>query len=71
MHMIENLNNLPELRYLRVSDNYISEKYEKIYVEILHKNYNIISLVLNGNRLSLSGLRGIKKIIDRNLKAYE
>jgi Leucine-rich repeat (LRR) protein len=69
--MIENLNNLPELRYLRVSDNYISEKYEKIYVEILHKNYSIISLVLNGNRLSLSGLRGIKKIIDRNLKAYE
>jgi hypothetical protein len=69
--MIENLNNLPELRYLRVSENYISEKYEKIYVEILHKNYNIISLVLNGNRLSLSGLRGIKKIIDRNLKAYE
>lgn len=40
-------------------------------MDLLHKNYNIISLVLNGNRLSLSGLRGIKKIVDRNLKAYE
>ena len=71
MHLIENVNSLSELRYLRVSDNYISEKYEKIYAELLHKNQTLISLSLQGNRLSLSGLKAIKKIIDKNMKEYE
>ena len=71
MHIVENVNNFPVLRYLKVSDNYISEKYEKIYAEQLHKNTNLISLNLHGNRLSLSGLKTIKKIIDKNLKEYE
>lgn len=70
MHLIENLNSLSELRYLKAADNYVSEKYEKIYIDMLQKNYTLISLALGGNRLSLSGLKGIKKIIDRNLKAY-
>lgn len=71
MHMVESLNWLPELRHLRAADNYISEKYEKIYVDLMQKNHTLISLVLTGNRLSLSGLKGIRKVIDRNLKAYE
>ena len=54
-----------------MSENYISEKYQKIYAELLQKNSTLISLNLHGNRLSLSGLRAIKKIIDKNLKEYE
>jgi hypothetical protein len=53
-----------------VADNYISEKYEKIYAEILIKNHTLIMLNLQGNRLSLSGLKAIKKIIDKNLKDF-
>lgn len=70
MHLVENVNLLPELKQLRISDNYISEKYEKIYVDLLQKNYTLIGLALTGNRLSLSGLKGIKKIIERNLKVF-
>lgn len=71
MHLVESLVYLPELRYLRASDNYVSEKYEKIYVELLQKNHTLISLALAGNRLSLSGLKGIRKVVERNLKAFE
>lgn len=38
---------------------------------MLQKNNSLINLALAGNRLSLSGLRSIKKVIDRNLKIYE
>ena len=62
---------LPELRYLKANDNYISEKYEKIYAELLDKNHVLISLSLQGNRLSLGGLKAVKKPIDRNLKNYQ
>ncbi len=65
------MNNLPEIKNIKFADNYISEKYEKIYVELLSKNSTLISLAVQGNRLSLSGVKGIKKIIDRNLKNYE
>lgn len=71
MHIVENLQFLTELKYLKVADNYISEKYEKIYIDLLHKNLSLINLGLGGNRLSLSGLKGIKRIIDRNLKSFE
>lgn len=27
MHLVENINSLVELKYLRASDNYVSEKY--------------------------------------------
>jgi hypothetical protein len=37
---------------------------------MLQKNFTLIYLSLGGNRLSLSGLKGIKKTIDRNLKAF-
>lgn len=63
MHLVESLNWLPELRHLRASDNYVSEKYEKIYVDLLQKNHTLISLALGGNRLSLSGLKGVRRVI--------
>ena len=71
LHLLENINNFPSLRYLRVAENYISEKYEKIYAELLQKNVTLIVLNLHGNRLSLSGLKAIKKIIDKNMKEFE
>lgn len=71
MHLVENLNSMAELRHLRAADNYISEKYEKIYVDLLQKNYSLIGLVLGGNRLSLSGLKGLRRVVERNLKAFE
>lgn len=71
MHIMEKANFLGELKYLKCSDNYISEKYEKIYIDLLQKNYILIQLGVSGNRISLSGLKGIKRIIDRNLKAFE
>jgi hypothetical protein len=63
MHLVENASLLPELRYLKVADNYISEKYEKIYADLLQKNHTLILLNLQANRLSLSGIKSIKKII--------
>jgi hypothetical protein len=38
---------------------------------MLSKNNTLISFVLNGNRLSLSTLKSIKKIMDRNTKELE
>jgi len=68
---VEHLGGLGELKHLRAADNYISEKYEKVYMDLLGKNYSLISLTLAGNRLSLSGMRGIKKIIERNFRNYD
>lgn len=66
--LLEVLNNLPELKYVRCLDNYISERYEKMYIDILSQNKTLINLNLHGNRISLSGVKAIKKIIDRNMK---
>lgn len=40
-------------------------------MELLHRNNTLISLVLTGNRLSLSCLKAIKKTMDRNNKELE
>ena len=37
----------------------------------MQKNTTLIVLNLHGNRLSLSGLKAIKRIIDKNMKEYE
>ena len=56
---------------LRANDNYISEKVEKVLIEILDKNKFIQDLQVNGNRLSLCCLNRIQKIISRNIKLFE
>ena len=71
IRLIEGLDCLAELQYLKAQDNYVSDKYEKIIVELLQKNSSLISLVLTGNRLSLSCLKTIKKLMDRNNKELE
>lgn len=52
-------------------DNFISEKHEKILVEMLEDNTTIVNFNLTGNRLSLACLKQIKKIIERNQKDLE
>lgn len=69
--LLEVINEFPELKYIRCLENYISERYEKAYVELLNQNKTVISLNLQGNRISLSGMKAIKRIIDRNMKEYE
>lgn len=69
--LIEGLECLAELQHIRSIDNYISDKYEKIIVELLTKNNSLISFALGGNRLSLSSLKSIKRIMDRNAKELE
>ncbi len=56
---------------MKCNDNYISEKFEKLYVDLLNQNKTLINLNLNGNRISLSCLKALKKIIDRNMKDFE
>ena len=38
MLIMEELNSFEELKYIRCLENFISEKYEKIYAELLKKN---------------------------------
>ena len=56
---------------LRASDNFISEKIEKVLLEVLEKNKYLIEFNVVGNRLSLCCLNRIEKIIKRNKKAME
>ena len=56
---------------IRATDNYISEKIEKILLEVLEKNKSLIEFNVSGNRLSLCCLNRIQKILQRNQKALE
>lgn len=56
---------------LRANDNYISEKVEKVLLEILEKNKTVQEISVNGNRLSLCCLSRIQKILQRNQKLLE
>ena len=58
-------------RSLRIGDNFISEKIEKILLELLEDNKTLTEFVLQGNRISLSCLSRIKKIMQRNEKEIE
>ncbi|CAD8044842.1 unnamed protein product [Paramecium primaurelia] len=57
--------------HLKANDNYISEKVEKLILEIIEKNQVIIDLQVTGNRLSLCCLNRIQKILLRNQKILE
>jgi len=59
------------MKVIRALDNFISEKIEKILLEILDKNKTLVDFSVNGNRLSLCCLNKIKKILQRNNKEYE
>ena len=59
------------MRGIRATDNFISEKIEKILLEILEKNKTLTEFTLSGNRLSLCCLNRIKKILHRNALEHE
>ena len=56
---------------IRAADNFISEKIEKILLEVLEKNKYLIEFNVQGNRLSLCCLNRIEKILKRNKKTLE
>lgn len=68
LRLLECYESMPELQHVKSTDNYVSDKYEKLITELLHKNTTLITLNLVGNRLSLSCMKLIKKIMDRNNK---
>ena len=71
MHFLERLEYFENIRCIKSTDNFISEKIEKILLEILEKNKTLIEFSVNGNRLSLCFLNRVKKILQRNSKELE
>jgi len=68
LHFLQSLNEYDGLTSLRVGDNFISEKIEKVVVEMLEVNKNLTEFAIHGNRISLSCLSRIRKILARNQK---
>ena len=56
---------------IKATDNFISEKIEKIIIDLLEKNKSLIEFPLTGNRLSVCCLNRIKKILLRNVHELE
>lgn len=71
LHFLEKLEVFPNMKSIKATDNFISEKIEKILLEILDKNKTLIEFAVNGNRLSLCCMNRIKKILQRNNKELE
>lgn len=71
LHLLERIDYFENIRSIKVTDNFISEKIEKILLEILDKNKSLIEFGVQGNRLSLCCLNRIKKILQRNNKELE
>jgi hypothetical protein len=59
------------IRVIKATDNFISEKIEKIIIDLLEKNKSITEFHLSGNRLSICCLNRIKKILSRNTRELE
>jgi hypothetical protein len=71
LHFLEKIDTFANIRSIRASDNFISEKIEKMLLEILDKNKSLIEFAVSGNRLSLCCMNRIKKILSRNTKELE
>jgi Ran GTPase-activating protein (RanGAP) involved in mRNA processing and transport len=71
LFFLQELQDYTNLQSVKLTDNFISEKIEKILVELLDENKNLIEFSLQGNRISLSCLSKIKKVLKRNLKMVE
>ena len=56
LHFLKALEEYDGLSCLRVSDNFISEKIEKVVVEMLDLNKSLVEFAVHGNRISLSCL---------------
>jgi len=68
LHFLKALEEYEGLTSLRVSDNFISEKIEKVVVDMLDLNKSLVEFAVHGNRISLSCLSRIRKILARNQK---
>jgi hypothetical protein len=63
LHFLEKLEFFENIRSIKSTDNFISEKIEKILLEILEKNKSLTEFAVNVNRLSLCFLNRVKKIL--------
>ncbi len=66
LSFLEKLEYLANIKCIKCCDNFISEKIEKVLLEILENNKTLIEFSVNGNRLSLSCINKVKKILMRN-----
>jgi hypothetical protein len=44
MYLIEKIENIHNMKYIKCNDNFISEKVEKILLDQLNKNLNLLGL---------------------------
>lgn len=71
LFFLEKTENCENLKYIKAIDNFISEKIEKIMIDILERNKNLVEFAVHGNRLSVCCLNRIKKVLMRNKKEQE
>ncbi|EGR31503.1 hypothetical protein IMG5_107210 [Ichthyophthirius multifiliis] len=71
LYFLDRIDYFENMRCIKCQDNFISEKVEKVLLEILIKNKTLIEFGINGNRLSLSFLNKVKKILQRNIIELE
>lgn len=68
---MESVEDYKILKEMNFKDNFISENSEKILIELMEKNHNLIKLDLHGNRISLSCLSRVQKFLKRNVHDYD
>lgn len=71
IRFLEKITNFANLRVIKAVDNFVSQKAEKILLELLEKSSSLIDLNLKGNRLSLSCISRIKRLLGKNAKQLE
>lgn len=66
--LLNELQHNTSIRNVKLRDNYFSHEIDYVVMEYIEKNFNLINLDLNKNRLSNLCLASIKRIIERNNK---
>ena len=65
LYFLKTLSEYNNLSSLRIADNFISEKIEKVLIEIIELNKNLLEFKVEGNRISLSCLSRYFEIFSR------
>lgn len=71
LYIMESIEDNKLLKDINFRDNFISENSEKILCELMEKNHHLIKLDLHGNRISLSCLSRVNKLLNRNIHDYD
>lgn len=68
IYFLEKTEQIYSISNIKANNNFISEKIEKLMLDLLVKNKHLIKFALSGNRLSICCLNRINKILNRNQK---